>query len=66
MKLIEHIRDLIALFPKAPVRTEKDDRELEARVVKRYAQGSVSLSLGKYVTTDDVAHLKKKIASYNF
>jgi len=65
MELMERIRGLIALFPKAPVRTDKDVCELENRVVKRYAQGSVSLSLGKYVTSDDVARLKKKIASYS-
>ncbi len=54
------------LFPPPVEFTEKDERELLKRVLKRYAQGSISLYRGKFITTQDLSIVKSRISSHNF
>jgi hypothetical protein len=54
------------LFPKSVTFTDEDAKDLQKRIVGRYAQGNLSLHRGKYITSIDLELLKKKITSHNF
>ncbi len=54
------------LFPKPPVYTEEKRRVREREIVSRYANGQISLHLGKYITTEEIEKRKKDLASWCF
>lgn len=66
MNLKEIINRISILFPKPPAHTEDEKKERERRIVARYAQGNISLQLGKYLTEKDIERRKAKLSSYRF
>lgn len=63
MKIAAYINKL---FPKPVVHTEAEDKLLEKNIVKRYATGSIALSLGRYVTGKEIKQRRDEITSYRF
>lgn len=66
MNLKTFINKFNMLFPRPRTFMDEDVQMLQRRIVKRYAQGNISLHLGEYITSMDLDLLKKKIASHNF
>jgi hypothetical protein len=66
MGLIDLVKYINNMFPKPPVHTEEEMRNIEKEIVSRYAQGNISLHLGKYVTTKEIARRKAELANYQF
>jgi hypothetical protein len=64
------IRNLLSLlrvlFPELPDESEESDRKIQRKLVSRYAQGSVSLHMGRFLTITDVNNLKNRVTSYNY
>lgn len=48
------------LFPKPPLHTEEERKDRERKIVARYAQGNISLHLGKYLTKKEIEDQIKK------
>lgn len=66
MKLTALIKNLDKLFPKPVVHTEEEEKAREKKIVARYAQGNISLHLGKYITPEEIEKRKSKLSSYRF
>lgn len=66
MKLMTLIKNIDELFPRPPVHTKQERKARERKIVARYAQGNVSLHLGKYITRDEIEKRKAKLSSYRF
>lgn len=66
MKFWSYIKSIRNLFPKPPVHTKRELRELESSIVARYAQGNTSLQAGDYITYEDAEDRKKRVTSYSY
>ena len=66
MKLTALIKNIDVLFPKPPVHTEEERKARERKIVARYAQGNISLHLGKYLTKKEIEDRKTKLFLYRF
>ena len=64
MNFWAYIKSIFRLFPKPPVHTKKEQRDLDCKIVARYAQGNTSLQFGKYITDEDAEDRKKRVTSY--
>ncbi len=66
MKLTVLIKNINNLFPKPPVHPPNEKKYREKRIVTRYAQGNISVHLGKYITGNEIEKRKAKLSSYHF
>ncbi len=66
MKLPTKLSDIVSLFPKPPVHSEGEEKERERKNVSRYAQGNISLQLGKYITTKEIEQRNANLSSDTF
>jgi len=58
MGLINIIRGINNLFPKPPVHTPEEEREMKRKIISRYSDGQTSLYFGNSKTSLEKARLK--------